>query len=125
MTLLLLAVLVWCYAAVRDIRSRHVPNHVWVALAVLTAVRALTGAVSIVAVAVSGAVMLGLGLTLYRRYDFGGADAKALVAGGVLYPTQAWLFLLVSMVALLPFSHRDEFPMLPAFAAGAAVVTVV
>ena len=95
----LLAVPLLGWAALRDIRTRRVPNWVWYVLgglgAVLLAadlVRAapFTGRyarLELFRVAVSVGLVVPLSYVFWRIGGFGGADAKALMALAVLFPT--------------------------------------
>lgn len=124
--LLVLALSVWAYAAVRDVRERRVPNYVFGLLLALGLLRALTAGVSLLALSLSVMVLCPMAIFLWSRYDFGGADAKALMAGSILYPDGISLFLVGLGVGMLPWylTKSDEMPMLVGFAFGAIVATV-
>lgn len=114
----------WLAAAASDWHCRRVPNVLFAFLGGLAGIQAITGRVSLLALALSLAIWWPLAILSWRRYDLGGADAKAIMAGAALYPTQSWLFLTVAIAVALPFAQRKELPLLPGFAAGAVVVTV-
>jgi preflagellin peptidase FlaK len=94
----LLVVPVFCWAAVRDIRTRRLPNRLWPPL---YALGALTLALTVVGrwpltggdwlfavrVAVSLFVVAPLGYGLWALGGFGGADAKAVIALALVFPT--------------------------------------
>jgi len=94
----LLVVPVFCWAAVRDVRTRRIPNRLWpplYALGALTLVLAVVGRwpfvggdwLFAVRVAVSLFVVAPLGYGLWAFGGFGGADAKAVVALAIVFPT--------------------------------------
>lgn len=95
----LIVVPVFCWAAVRDVRTRRLPNRVWPplyafgALLLLwdTALRwpfaGLDGRWFLVRVAVSLLFVAPLGYAFWFLGAFGGADAKALIALAVVFPT--------------------------------------
>jgi len=94
----LLVVPVFCWAAVRDIRTRRLPNRLWPPL---YALGASTLALTVVGrwplaggdwlfalrVAVSLFVVAPLGYGLWALGGFGGADAKAVIALALVFPT--------------------------------------
>jgi len=94
----LLVVPVFCWAAVRDVRTRRLPNRLWPPL---YALGALTLALTVVGrwplaggdwlfalrVAVSLLVVAPLGYGLWALGGFGGADAKAVIALALVFPT--------------------------------------
>jgi preflagellin peptidase FlaK len=99
----LLAVPVFGWAAYRDIRTRRVPNRVWLPLALL-GIALLAWEVSLVSagrlplgvtdqelffmqVAISLGMVAPIGYLLYWFGAFGGADAKAVIVLAVLFPT--------------------------------------
>ncbi|MEF8800315.1 MAG: prepilin peptidase [Halolamina sp.] len=108
----LLAVPLFGWAALRDVRTRRVPNRVWYVLGglgiVLLAVDLLRwypftgrfGTLRLVQVGVSVLFVAPLGYGFWRIGGFGGADAKALMALAVLFPTYPTYFLPESLVAL-------------------------
>jgi preflagellin peptidase FlaK len=95
----LLAVPLLGWAAVRDVRTRRVPNWVWAVLAGLGALLLLVDLVSwypfdsprdllrLTQVGMSLFFVAPLGYFFWRIGGFGGADAKALMALAVLFPT--------------------------------------
>ena len=94
----LLVVPVFCWAAVRDVRTRRIPNRLWpplYALGALTLVLAVASRwpfvggdwLFAVRVAVSLFVVAPLGYGLWALGGFGGADAKAVVALALVFPT--------------------------------------
>ena len=94
----LLAVPLFGWAAVRDVRTRRVPNWVWYVLGVLGAVLLVVDVATwypfadtmdqlrLTQVGVSLFFVAPLGYFFWRLGGFGGADAKALMALAVLYP---------------------------------------
>jgi preflagellin peptidase FlaK len=116
----LLAVPLFGWAALRDVRTRRVPNWVWLVLGALGAVLLVVDLVRwypfegwmatrhLIQVGVSLLFVAPLGYLFWRIGGFGGADAKALMALSVLFPTYPAYFLPQSLVALglppvLPF----------------------
>jgi preflagellin peptidase FlaK len=95
----LLAVPLLGWAALRDVRTRRVPNWVWYVLGGLGAVLLVadllraapfTGRyarLELFRVAVSVGLVVPLSYLFWRIGGFGGADAKALMALAVLFPT--------------------------------------
>jgi preflagellin peptidase FlaK len=95
----LLAVPLLGWAALRDVRTRRVPNWVWYVLGGLGLVllvadlanRAPFAApyarLELIRVAVSVGLVVPLSYGFWRIGGFGGADAKALMALAVLFPT--------------------------------------
>jgi preflagellin peptidase FlaK len=88
------------WAAVRDIRTRRVPNWAWLPLlalgvallawdflTVLWGPRALDAGVFALRAAISIGVVAPLGLLFWRVGAFGGADAKALAVLCLLFPS--------------------------------------
>ncbi|EMA52253.1 A24 family peptidase [Halococcus thailandensis] len=95
----LLSLPLFGWAAVRDVRTRRVPNRTWLPLLVLGAVllawdvaNVLRGAVSVdpgmvvLRLAISLGVVAPLGVLFWRVGAFGGADAKALATLCLLFP---------------------------------------
>ena len=95
----LLAVPLLGWAALRDIRTRRVPNWVWYVLGGLGAVLLVADLVrlapfgssfarlELTRIALSLGVVVPLAYGFWRLGGFGGADAKALMALAVLFPT--------------------------------------
>lgn len=95
----LLAVPLLGWAAVRDARTRRVPNCIWLVLGGLGAVLLVVDLVTwypfdtptdllrLTQVGMSCFFVAPLGYFFWRIGGFGGADAKALMALAVLYPT--------------------------------------
>jgi len=95
----LLVVPVFVWAAVRDIRTRRLPNRLWpplYALGALTLVLetagrwplvGVGGRVFLLRVAVSLLIVAPLGYALWAIGGFGGADAKAVIALALVFPT--------------------------------------
>lgn len=95
----LLAVPIFAWAAYRDIRTRRVPNATWIPLFGLGIALLLwdgwlvAGASTYeqrlfgVRVAASLGIVAPLGYIFWRMGGFGGADAKAVIALAVLFPT--------------------------------------
>jgi preflagellin peptidase FlaK len=112
----LVAVPVFAWAAYRDLRTRRVANATWLPLYVLGVVlllvegwAALTAPAGsyerlrfLVQCVVSLGVVAPLGVLFWRLGGFGGADAKALVALAVLFPTDPVYDLSVGLVPLEP-----------------------
>jgi len=118
---------VWLYAAVRDVRTRHVPNYLFGLLAAVGVVRALSGAVQPLALLASVGVVWPLALVLWGHFDVGGADVKAPMVAAVLYPASIPAFLVGTGVGLVVLTERwdDDIPALPAFAVGAIMATLL
>ena len=101
----LLAVPAFAWAAYRDIRTRRVPNKLWVPLAALGVLAlALDFSSGLPAdpfarqlvylrVGVSVAMVAPLGYIFYRIGGFGGADAKAVLVLALLFPLYPVYFL--------------------------------
>jgi preflagellin peptidase FlaK len=101
----LLAVPAFAWAAYRDIRTRRVPNKLWVPLAALGVLTlALDFSSGLPAdqfdrqlvylrVGVSVAMVAPLGYIFYRIGGFGGADAKAVLVLALLFPLYPVYFL--------------------------------
>ncbi|GAA0510365.1 preflagellin peptidase FlaK [Halorubrum aquaticum] len=95
----LIVVPVFCWAAVRDVRTRRLPNRIWPPLyafgallllwdaALLWPFAGLDGRWFLVRVAVSLLFVAPLGYAFWYLGAFGGADAKALIALAVVFPT--------------------------------------
>ncbi|MEF8840124.1 MAG: prepilin peptidase [Haloarculaceae archaeon] len=93
----LVAVPAFAWAAYRDVRTRRIPNRLWPPL-VAAGVFALAlefagglppgfeGDVALLRIAVSVGLVAPLGYVFFRVGGFGGADAKAVIALGVLFP---------------------------------------
>ena len=103
----LLAVPAFAWAAYRDVRTRRVPNAVWLPLVVVGVVGLGLDALDLfvveptpfrqdlflVRVAASLGLVAPMGYLFWRVGGFGGADAKALITIAVLFPaTPAYLF---------------------------------
>ncbi|MES3517472.1 MAG: A24 family peptidase C-terminal domain-containing protein [Natronomonas sp.] len=94
-----IAVPVFGWAAYRDLKTRRVPNVVWLPLVVVGVVALLWDAVSVVGgfaleqrlfgirVALSLGIVAPLGYIFWRIGGFGGADAKAIMTLALLFPT--------------------------------------
>ena len=95
----LLAVPLFGWAALRDIRTRRVPNWIWYVLGGLGLALLVTDLIrwaplsdpfarlQLLRVAVSLGFVIPLAYVFWRIGGFGGADAKALMALAVLFPT--------------------------------------
>ena len=95
----LLVVPVFAWAALRDVRTRRLPNRLWPPLYLLGAVLLLAEAVSLwpfagfdgriflVRAAISLLFVAPLGYAFWYLGAFGGADAKAMIALAVIFPT--------------------------------------
>ncbi len=95
----LIVVPVFCWAAVRDVRTRRLPNRLWPPLYALGALAlcweaallwpfaGLDGRLFLVRVAVSLFFVAPLAYAFWYLGAFGGADAKALIALAVVFPT--------------------------------------
>ena len=95
----LLVVPVFAWAALRDVRTRRLPNRLWPPLYLLGAVLLVAEAVSLwpfagfdgriflVRAAISLLFVAPLGYAFWYLGAFGGADAKAMIALAVLFPT--------------------------------------
>ncbi|WP_193309085.1 A24 family peptidase [Halorubrum halophilum] len=95
----LFVVPVFAWAALRDVRTRRLPNRVWPPLyafgallliwetAAVWPLAGLEGTRFAVRVAISLLFVAPLGYAFWYLGAFGGADAKALIALAVLFPT--------------------------------------
>jgi len=97
----LLAVPVFGWAAIRDLRPRRVPNRAWLPLLALGAVLLVVEGATLIAgpalpyrerlfairAGVSVGIVVPLAYLLWAARAFGGADAKAFMAVALLFPT--------------------------------------
>ena len=95
----LFAVPVFAWAALRDVRTRRLPNRLWPPLYALGALllvweaaamwplAGVDGRLFLVRAAISLLFVAPLGYAFWYLGAFGGADAKALIAIAVLFPT--------------------------------------
>ncbi|WP_049983113.1 A24 family peptidase [Halorubrum sp. BV1] len=95
----LLVVPVFAWAAIRDVRTRRLPNRLWPPLylfgallliweaAVLWPLAGVEGRLFLVRAAISLVFVAPLGYAFWYLGAFGGADAKALIALAVVFPT--------------------------------------
>ena len=95
----LLVVPVFAWAAIRDVRTRRLPNRIWPPLYLFGALLLLWEAVSLwpfagfdgriflVRAAISLLFVAPLGYAFWYLGAFGGADAKAMIALAVIFPT--------------------------------------
>jgi preflagellin peptidase FlaK len=95
----LVVVPVFAWAAVRDVRTRRLPNRIWPPLYLFGALLLIWEAVSLwpfagfdgriflVRAAVSLLFVAPLGYAFWYLGAFGGADAKAMIALAVVFPT--------------------------------------
>jgi len=95
----LLVVPVFAWAALRDVRTRRLPNRLWPPLyafgallllwetARLWPLAGLDGRLFLVQAAISLLFVAPLGYAFWYLGAFGGADAKALIAIAILFPT--------------------------------------
>ncbi|MFC7325332.1 prepilin peptidase [Halorubrum rutilum] len=95
----LLAVPVFAWAALRDVRTRRLPNRIWPPLYALGALllvwetaamwplAGVEGRLFLVQAAISVLFVAPLGYAFWYLGAFGGADAKALIALALLFPT--------------------------------------
>lgn len=95
----LFAVPVFAWAAVRDLRTRRVPNRVWPPLLVLGVLAAAIEGITawsaggflwqqfLLGAAVSVGLLVPLAYAFWMIGAFGGADAKALMVIAVVFPT--------------------------------------
>ena len=95
----LLAVPVFAWAALRDVRTRRLPNRIWPPLYAFGAVLLVWEAAALwplagfegtrfaVRAAISVLFVAPLGYAFWYLGAFGGADAKALIALALLFPT--------------------------------------
>lgn len=98
------AVPIFAWAAYRDVRTRRVPNWVWVPPIVVGVVTLVLDGRSVLAVpiqytqsfflqvAVSLGLVAPLGYGVWRLGGFGGADAKAIMTLALLFPTYPVLY---------------------------------
>ena len=110
----LVAVPVFAWAAYRDVRTRRVPNRVWPPLYLLGAALLLwdvaarwlsagtVGDLFLIRIAVSLLVVAPLGYAFWYVGGFGGADAKALIALALLFPTYPSYYLPVAWLPAFP-----------------------
>ncbi|MFO8115948.1 MAG: prepilin peptidase [Halorubrum sp.] len=95
----LLVVPVFAWAALRDVRTRRLPNRIWPPLyafgallllweaATLWPLAGIEGRLFVVQAAISVLFVAPLGYAFWYLGAFGGADAKALIALALLFPT--------------------------------------
>jgi len=95
----LLVVPVFAWAALRDVRTRRLPNRIWPPLYALGALllvwetaamwplAGVEGRLFLVQAAISVLFVAPLGYAFWYLGAFGGADAKALIALALLFPT--------------------------------------
>ncbi|ELZ34259.1 A24 family peptidase [Halorubrum tebenquichense] len=95
----LLVVPVFAWAAIRDVRTRRLPNRLWPPLylfgallliweaAALWPFAGFDGRIFLVRAAVSLLFVAPLGYAFWYLGAFGGADAKAMIALAVIFPT--------------------------------------
>ena len=95
----LLVVPVFAWAAIRDVRTRRLPNRIWPPLYLFGALLLIWEAVSLwpfagfdgriflVRAAISLLFVAPLGYAFWYLGAFGGADAKAMIALAVIFPT--------------------------------------
>lgn len=112
----------WAYAAVRDAQVRQVPNYVFGLLLLVGGLRAFTQDLVFSAI-LSASVMIPLSLYAYNQFDFGGADAKALITASVVYPESVFVFLFGMAGTLFYYRNDSEIPMLMPCFVGAVVTT--
>ncbi|WP_058365768.1 prepilin peptidase [Haloparvum sedimenti] len=110
----LVAVPVFAWAAYRDVRTRRVPNRVWPPLYLLGAALLLWdvaarwplagvgGDLFLTRIAVSLLVVAPLGYAFWYVGGFGGADAKALIALALLFPTYPSYYLPIAWLPAFP-----------------------
>ncbi|MFC7185704.1 prepilin peptidase [Halorubrum yunnanense] len=95
----LLVVPVFAWAALRDVRTRRLPNRLWPPLyafgalllvwevAAMWPIAGIQGRLFLVQAAISVLFVAPLGYAFWYLGAFGGADAKALIALALLFPT--------------------------------------
>lgn len=110
----LLAVPIFVWAAIRDVRTRRIPSVTWVPLVVLgLALLAWEGWAALDAggfeqqlfvtrAVVSLGIVAPMGYLLWRLGGFGGADAKAVVTLAVLFPTAPIYFFPGTVLPIAP-----------------------
>ena len=110
--LAIVPVLAW--AALRDVRTRRLPNRIWPPLYALGAVcllweialrwplSGLDGRLFLVRIAISLLFVAPLGIGFWYVGGFGGADAKALAAIAIVLPTYPSYVLPVAGIPALP-----------------------
>jgi preflagellin peptidase FlaK len=101
----LVVVPIFAWAAYRDIQTRRVPNWVWLPLGIIGIVALAIDARTVLTapeyyrplfflrIAVSLGLVAPLGYAFWRLGGFGGADAKAIMALALLFPTYPVLYL--------------------------------
>ncbi len=89
-------------ASVHDIREREVPDELWIAMAVLglilDAVQYLLTPFSLIFAVIQFLLIFALANFMFYVAGFGGADAKALMALSIMFPTypRIWKFPLLN-----------------------------
>ena len=128
LVMLLLLVATYC-----DLRTRHVPDWIAVAVLVVSAVAAAVGAANIRwwMVISGGAVGLVVGAFLFRFAKLGGGDAKLIAAlGALLGPVGLWfalfwMALAGGVLALIAAARgQRDYAYAPAIAIGFAAYLV-
>ncbi|MFA9516501.1 prepilin peptidase [Halopenitus sp. H-Gu1] len=105
---------VFAWAALRDVRTRRLPNRIWPPVYLLgalclvweTAIRwpigGFEGRLFLIRVAISLLVVAPLGFGFWYAGGFGGADAKALFALAIVFPTFPSYILPIAGIPALP-----------------------
>ncbi|WP_248903585.1 A24 family peptidase [Halocatena marina] len=106
---------VFAWAAYQDVRTRRVPNCVWVPLVAVGLITLTLDGRSVIAlsspeiqslfflrVGVSLGVVAPLGYAVWRLGGFGGADAKAIVTLAVVFPTYPEVYVRWTAIPLEP-----------------------
>jgi preflagellin peptidase FlaK len=101
----IMVVPIFAWAAYRDVRTRRVPNWVWLPLGTVGlsalamdvwtvfTLSAYYQSVFVLRIAVSFGLVAPLGYAFWRLGGWGGADAKAIVTLALLFPTYPVLYL--------------------------------
>lgn len=131
--ILLLPLILLAMAAACDLRTREIPNWISVGIVLIAVVAAVWGIANISWwMVLSGGVLgLSIGAMLFRFANFGGGDAKLIVAIGALLGPVGLLFMLFWMalaggvLALIALVRRQgDYAYGPAIAAGYAAYLV-
>ncbi|WP_254840052.1 A24 family peptidase [Natronomonas marina] len=116
----LVAVPVLGWAALRDVRTRRVPNRAWLPLVVVGVVALAWDALLVagtrrqtlfvIRVLLSLGLVAPLGYVFWRLGGFGGADAKAVMTLAVVFPANPAYYLPASVVTALGGAVPAAYP---------------
>lgn len=118
------ALLAFGVAAVFDLRSRSVPNWLWIlplGLGIIVAMQS-----SMLLEAYLTATILGaIGFIGWREGALGGADVKGLVTLGVVLPQNGILIAILALAGSMIWSHyRGESPFFVSLALGIGLFVI-